>query len=56
MPLDIGRQTIGRFVTARPILLQTLHHGPVQVATQKADEFLNLAVAATRQSAAFVLS
>jgi hypothetical protein len=31
VPLEVHHQAIGRFVTARPVLLQTLHHDPVQI-------------------------
>ena len=34
MPLEVRRQAVGRFVTARAVLLQALHHDPVQVAPE----------------------
>ena len=37
MPLDVHRQAVGRFVTARAVFLQALHHDPVEVAAQQAE-------------------
>src|SRR5262245_44526351 len=36
--LHIERQTVGGFVTAGAILLQCLHHDPIQVATDGSDQ------------------
>ena len=40
VPLDVLGQAVGRLVAARPVLLQGLHHDPVEVALdQLAEEF-----------------
>ena len=38
VPLNVGGQTVGRFVSARAILFQTLHHDPVQVAAHQVNQ------------------
>ena len=38
VPLDVERQPVGRFVTAGAVLLEALHHDPVEIAAQFADE------------------
>jgi hypothetical protein len=43
--LNVGRERIGRFVTARAVFLQTLHHHPVQVAAHEMHEFGRLGMA-----------
>jgi len=42
MALDIHRQAIGRFVTARAILLQTRHHDPIQITAHQSGELRRL--------------
>ena len=39
MPLNVHRKTVGRFVTAVAVLLQGLHHDPVQIAAHERGEF-----------------
>ena len=34
MPLEIQGQPVGRFVTARAVFLQTLHHDPIEIALE----------------------
>jgi len=36
---EIRRQTVGRLVSARPVLFQTFHHDPVQVALELVQQF-----------------
>ena len=38
VPLEIGGQPVGRLVTAGAVLLQALHHNPVQVALELVDQ------------------
>ena len=38
MPLEVGRQAVGRLVTSAAILFQALHHNPVQVAPEQMDQ------------------
>ena len=45
MPFDVPDQAVGRLVTARPVLLQALHHDPVQVPTNQVDELGRLGLA-----------
>ena len=45
MTLDIRRQAVGRFVTAGAVLLQRLHHDPVEIAAHERDEFRGLGLA-----------
>jgi len=39
MTLEIRSQPIGRFVTTGSILLQALHHDPIQIAPQQFRQF-----------------
>jgi hypothetical protein len=39
MPLQVGSQAVGGLVTPGAILLQALHHNPIQIAAHGADEF-----------------
>ena len=39
MPLEVRGQAVGRFVTARAVFLQTLHHDPVQIAPELVHQF-----------------
>ena len=40
VPLNVGRESVGRLVSAGAVFLQALHHDPVQVAAQLADQSL----------------
>ncbi len=42
IPFEIGGQPVGRLVTAASVLLQTLHHDPVKVAFEQADQLRRL--------------
>src|SRR5215813_8401880 len=48
--LHIERQTVGGFVTAGAILLQRLHHDPIQVATDGSDQSRRLGLATLSDS------
>jgi hypothetical protein len=41
VPLQVGGEAVGRVVAALTVLLQTLHHDPVEVAAHAADKFLD---------------
>jgi hypothetical protein len=41
MPFQVGGESVGRLVTPRAVLLQTLHHDPVEVALEQRDRLLN---------------
>ena len=38
VPLQVGSQTAGSLVTARPVLFQALHHDPVQIAFELVEQ------------------
>ena len=44
MPLDVHREADGRLVPARAILLERLHHDPVQVAPHKLTQAVGIGV------------
>ena len=39
VPMHVRREAIGRVITARAVLLQCLHHNPIQIAAKQIDEF-----------------
>ena len=42
VPFEIQRQAVGRLVAPGAVFLQALHHDPVEIAANRADEFLLL--------------
>ncbi len=42
MPLNILRQSIRRLISPRPVLLQTLHHHPIQIPAEQRYQFLRI--------------
>ena len=40
--MDVGRETVGRLVPACPVLLQTLHHDPVEIPLQQRTQLLEI--------------
>ena len=42
VPLQVGGHTVRRLVTPGPVLLQALHHDPVQIALEQRDKLLDL--------------
>src|SRR5438046_8942116 len=39
MPLEVPGQTVDGLISARPVLLEALHHDPVQVTAHGTDQF-----------------
>ena len=45
IPLHVGGETVGRFIAPRPILLQRLHHDPVEFVAKQAGQLLRFRAA-----------